>query len=108
MTNLNIEDLARLDLLLSIDGIGPGKVRNLLSKFHSLESIFSANYNTLLEVDGISNNLAQRIHQSCKLLLQKITEIKIELEKLDKLNASIITVWDKEYPPILKKFMTLL
>ncbi|MCL5029061.1 MAG: DNA-processing protein DprA [Bacteroidetes bacterium] len=103
MTNLNIEDLARLDLLLSIDGIGPGKVRNLLSKFHSLEKIFSANYNTLLEVDGISNNLAQRIHQSCKLLLTKITETKIELEKLDKLNASIITVWDKEYPPILKK-----
>ena len=103
MSKLNIEDLARLDLLLTVDGIGPGKVRNLLSKFHSLENIFSANYSSLLTVDGISNNLAQRIHQGCKSLQHKITEIKIELEKLEKLNASIITVWDKEYPPILKK-----
>ncbi len=103
MTKLNIEDLTRLDLLLSTDGIGPGKVRNLLSKFHSLENIISANLNSLLTVDGISDHLALRIQHSSKLFSQKISEIKNELEKLDKLNASIITVWDKEYPPILKK-----
>ncbi len=103
MSKLNIEDLARLDLLLSVEGIGPGKVRNLLSKFHSLENIFSANYNSLLNVDGISNNLAQRINSCFKLLHQHITNTEKEIEKLEKIKAAVITVWDKEYPPILKK-----
>ena len=103
MASLDIEDLARLNLLLSIDGIGPGRIRNLLSKFHSLEQIFEAQLDSLMNVDTISVNLAKRIHQSNKMLSQSVTEIKRILEKLSKMNASLITIWDKCYPPLLKK-----
>jgi DNA processing protein len=89
--------------LLSIDGIGPGRIRNLLSKFRSLENILSADFNSLQNVDGISSNLARRIHSSSKHIEVIKSAVYSELEKLHKLNSSIITIWDKEYPPLLKK-----
>ncbi len=103
MATLDIEDLARLNLLLSIDGIGPGRIRNLLSKFHSLEKIIESPLDDILTVEGISGNLGKRIHQSRKLFDQSLSETKKTMEKLSKLNASLITVWDKSYPSILKK-----
>ncbi len=103
MASLDIEDLARLNLLLSIDGIGPGRIRNLLSKFHSLKQIIESPLEALLIVEGISNNLGKRIHQSRRLLEQSLSETKQIMDKLSKLNASLITIWDKCYPPILKK-----
>jgi DNA processing protein len=103
LTKLNIDDLTKLSLLLSVEGIGPGKIRNLLAKFHTLENILKADFNSLQEVEGISYNLAKRIQSG----LCRFGEIKSglmkDLEKLDKLHASIITIWDKEYPHLLKK-----
>jgi len=103
LTKLNIEDLTRLNLLLSIDGIGPGKIRNLLCKFHTLENILSAGFNSLREVDGISDNLAKRVHYGIRRFDELKTVINKELEKLEKLHTSIITMWDKDYPALLKK-----
>jgi DNA processing protein len=103
LTKLNIEDLTRLNLLLSIEGIGPGRIRNLLSKFHSLENIFSSDFNSLREADGISVNLSKRIHNGINNFEEIKNNVIIELEKLKKLNTSIITIWDKEYPALLKK-----
>ena len=103
MTKLNIEDLTRLRLLLSIEGIGPGKIRNLLSKFHTLHDILSSDFNSLHDVDGISDNLAKRICSGLSRFEEMKSEIFKELEKLDKLHTSIITIWDKEYPALLKK-----
>ncbi len=103
MTKLSFTQLTDLKLLLSVDGIGPGKIRNLLTKFRSLEKVLSAEYNSLKEVDGISTNLARRIQrindkrEEVELLLKK------ELEKLKKINGKIITVWDDSFPSLLKK-----
>jgi DNA processing protein len=103
LTKLNLEELTNLNLLLSIDGIGPGKVRNLLSKFRSTEKILSSEYDSLLQVDGISINLAKRIQKSNFYFNETKTSVEKELERLNKINAQIITIWDKEYPPLLKK-----
>jgi DNA processing protein len=103
LAKLSIEDLTRLNLLLSIEGIGPGRIRNLLSKFHTLDGILSADFNTLVEVEGISDNLAKRIHTGRNRLKEMESSVNQELEKLEKLNTSIITVWDREYPALLKK-----
>jgi DNA processing protein len=103
LAKLSVEDLTRLNLLLSIEGIGPGRIRNLLSRFHTLESILSADFNTLAEVDGISDNLAKRIHAGRNRLKEMESSVNKELEKLEMLNTSVITVWDKEYPALLKK-----
>ncbi len=103
MSKLSLNELTYLNLLLSVDGIGPGKLRNLLSKFRSTKKILSAEYKSLLEVEGISTNLAKRIQGSNKFFIETKETVEKELEKLDKINAQIITVWDKEFPPILKK-----
>ena len=66
MSKLNFEQLTELFLLLSIEGIGPGKIRNLLAKFKSTKSILSSDYQSLLSVDGISTNLAKRIHKASR------------------------------------------
>lgn len=103
MSKLNFEQLTDLFLLLSVDGIGPGKFRNLLAKFRSTKNILSADYQSLLNVDGISTNLAKRIRQASKEResIEKFTEK--ELKKLEKLGGTLFTIWDPEYPPILKK-----
>lgn len=103
MSKLNFEQLTDLFLLLSIDGIGPGKIRNLLAKFRSTKNILVADYQSLMNVEGISTNLAKRIRKAShdREDIEKFTEK--ELKKLEKLGGKLITIWDQEYPPLLKK-----
>ncbi len=103
MTRLSLEKLTELRLLLEVEGIGPGKFRNLLARFKSTDRILSADYKSLTEVEGISTNLAQRIRKINSRRDEFKNLIINEREKLEKLNASIVTVWDKEYPSVLKK-----
>ncbi|MHB1687561.1 MAG: DNA-processing protein DprA [Ignavibacteriaceae bacterium] len=103
MTKLTSEQLTNLFLLLSVEGIGPAKFRSLLSKFKTTENILSANYDSLLEIDGISTNLAKRIRQINRQRSSINDFVLKEIDKLDKIGGSIVTVWDKEFPPILKK-----
>jgi DNA processing protein len=88
---------------MSVDGIGIGRIKNLLAKFHSTEKVFSASIHELIEVEGLSINLAQRI-QRCNEHRSEIENIlNDELENLFKINGSLITLWDSEYPKLLKK-----
>ena len=63
MANLNFQQIVDLRLLMSVDGIGVGRIKNLLAKFHSTEKILSASVNELIDVEGLSINLAQRIQR---------------------------------------------
>jgi DNA processing protein len=103
LTKLSFDQLTDIFLLLSIEGIGPGKIRSLLSKFKSTEKILSADYNSLLSVEGISTNLAKRICSSHIRRNEIKSLVEEELSGLQKLNARIISIWDKEYPTLLKK-----
>jgi DNA processing protein len=103
MSRLSFDELLNLKLLLSVEGIGPGKIRNLLAKLHSTEQILSANYKTLIEVDGISDHLAKRIQRSNAQRNNLESTLNSELEVLQKINGKIITVWDESFPPLLKK-----
>ncbi len=100
---LNFEQLTDLFLLLSVDRIGPVKIRNLLARFKKLPNILSATTSELIETDGISKELASRIHKisSEKDSITKFLEK--ELKVLEKLGGRIITVWDEDFPPLLKK-----
>ncbi|NNG27532.1 MAG: DNA-protecting protein DprA, partial [Ignavibacteriaceae bacterium] len=103
MSKLNLDQITNLYSLLSVEGIGPGKIRSLLSKFRSTEKILSADYNLLIEVDGISTNLASRIQKVNQQRLKIKNGVENELIKLEKLGGRIITVWDDEFPTLLKK-----
>ena len=56
-----------------------------------------------MNVEGISTNLAKRIRKASheRNEIEKFTEK--ELKKLEKLGGRIITIWDLEFPPLLKK-----
>src|SRR5690606_28722669 len=99
MSKLTFEQLLDLKLLLSVEGIGPGKIRNLLAKFRTTEKILSANFKSLNEVDGISTNLAKRIQRINSNRNQVEETLKKEFDILDKINGNIITVWDESFPP---------
>jgi DNA processing protein len=103
VSKLNFEQLTDLFLLLSVEGIGPGKIRNLLAKLRNTKAILSADYQSLMNVEGISTNLAKRIRKSAREResIEKFTEN--ELKKLERLGGKLITIWDQEYPPLLKK-----
>jgi DNA processing protein len=88
---------------MSVDGIGVGRIKNLLAKFRSTERTLSASIAELTEVDGLSINLAQRIQQSNKHRNEIENIVNDELERLFKINGSIISLWDDEYPSLLKK-----
>jgi DNA processing protein len=103
LTKLSLQQLTNLKLLLSVEGIGPGKIRNLLAVFKSTENILSANYQSLLTVDGISKILALKIQKSNQFFQSIFSETERELEILNKMGGKIITVWDKEFPDLLKK-----
>jgi len=103
LTKLTLNQLIELKLLLSVEGIGPGKIRSLLSKFRTTEKILSADFNSLMEADGISTNLARRIQKAYRQR-DEVREFTIkELDALQKINGYILTVWDPEFPQLLKK-----
>ncbi len=103
MGKLSFDELTELFLLLSIERIGPAKIRNLLARFKKLSNILSASTSDLIESEGISKELASRIRKvsAQKESIQKFLEK--ELKTLDKMGARIVTVWDEDFPPLLKK-----
>ena len=100
--NKNVETLTKLRLLLEVDGIGPGKLFNLLSKFNTLDNLLNADFTTLVKVDGISQNLANKILKKTDGYMNYSSHMESELEKLEKINAKWTTFWSKEYPKNLK------
>jgi len=102
LTKLNFNQLTDLYLLLSVEGIGPAKIRSLLAKFRTTNKILSADYNSLLTVERISKQLAGRVIKANRIRDEIELKVEKELSKLEKMNAQIITVWDAEYPKILK------
>ena len=103
MGKLSFEQLTDLFLLLSVDRIGPAKIRNLLARFKKLSNVLSATTSELTETEGISKELASRIRKISvqKAFIEKFLEK--ELKVLDKMGARLITVWDEDFPPLLKK-----
>lgn len=98
----SIDTFTKLRLLLEVDGVGSGKLFNLLSRFNSLDNLINTDYNSLISTDGISHNLANRI-------LSKIDNYSIysrildkELESLEKISAKWLTFWSDDYPKNLK------
>ncbi len=103
MSILSFEQLLNLKILLSVDGIGPGKIRNLLAAFHSIESALAANYKSLVSVEGISDTLAKRIYHEKNKRQEHESFFQKELNVLEKIGGKITTVWDEDFPPLLKK-----
>ncbi|MFT5122530.1 MAG: DNA processing protein [Kiritimatiellia bacterium] len=81
-----------------MEGIGPVKVRALITALGSVEAVFDAGRHDLLQADGIGPKLAESI-------LEQVTHLDPAAEeaKTHKLGAHIVTQIDDEYPAILKE-----
>jgi DNA processing protein len=101
MSKLTFDQLTDLKLLLSVDGIGPAKIRKLLTKFRTIEKVLSSKLNPLREV--VNENLAKKIQKINGNRKKVESDLEKELETLSKINGEIITVWDESFPILLKK-----
>ena len=101
MSKLTFDKLTDLFLLQSVEGIGPGKIRNLLEKFKTTENILTSDIHTLSNIINtkLANGILKAVQERSEI--EKIVEE--ELNKLKKIGGKIITVWDKGYPQLLKK-----
>jgi DNA processing protein len=103
LSKLSFEQLVDLFLLLSVDKVGPSRIRSLLSKFKNFNNIFDASLSELEGVDGISFELGKRIKNAGQKRNEFIPLVENQLNSLNKINAKLISFWDVEYPALLKK-----
>lgn len=99
---LDHKNLSALKLLTSIDGLGPSKILNLISKFHSPLDIFSVPSQTLCSVERINKILARRIINAAKDFNKFEELLEKELNELDRRKIELITYFDSSYPKPLK------
>ena len=86
-----------LNALNKINGIGPQKIKILMSYFGSGKEIWKSNLSELIK-SGINEKLAQTI------LSEKIKiNPEEEWEKLEKENIRVISFFDDTYPTLLKE-----
>jgi len=91
----DIHDLLRLS---SVPRIGPYKIRALISYFGDPSNVLAASPRELARVKGIDQKLASNIANH-----QGETFARDQLKRLNAVNGTIVTIWDKHYPDLLKK-----
>ena len=93
---IDVRELLRLS---SVPRIGPQKIRALVTQFKSPDDVFRASARELIAVSGIDKKLASNIlhHANDEKFADE------QLKRLNKLGGRIITIWDKEYPDLLRK-----
>jgi len=83
--------------LVSIKGIGQGKIRRLLKVFHSPQKIFEANKHQLSDLTFLSKNAVNEISKS-----ENEEFVENQLKLLERYNVRLISITDEEYPDLLK------
>jgi len=83
--------------LVSIKGLGQGKIRRLLKIFHSPQKIFEANKHQLSNLTFLSENAVNEISKN-----ENEEFIENQLRLLERYNVRLISITDEEYPDLLK------
>ncbi len=100
--SIQLQDLL---VLASVPGIGPGRLRSLVSHFKDPASVARATVKELVAVEGIERRTAHAIANfyrdsgafQCKRYVDD------QLSRLNKIDGRAVTFWDKGYPDNLKK-----
>jgi len=92
---IDIHSLLRLS---SVPRIGPQKIRALVAYFETPENVFKATARELIAVPGIDKKLASNIFYYTGG--NKFADD--QLKRLNKINGKIASIWDKEYPDLLR------
>jgi DNA processing protein len=90
-------DLSDWIALNMIRGIGPRTANQLIDRFGSPAQVFAAS-RLALETAGLKPETIQELHDS-----EVLDKAGAEIERLEKLNAHVITREDEEYPQLLRE-----
>lgn len=95
--------LTYLFALGQIKGLGPVKIKSLLSRFSSLSDIFYCDIDTLISVRGISRDLALNIKEKATHLDEAETFVFKQLQIAELIRARLIPITHEDYPDLLKR-----
>ncbi len=84
--------------LASIEGIGAVRLKRLLTRFGSVESIFDAELVEIAQLPNFNPILASRI----LTVRKRFTELRQKLEELENQGIEVLFPEDVEYPTLLK------
>lgn len=98
-------DIRDILLLSTIPGIGPARLRSLVNHFKDSSAIAQATARELVGVEGVEKKTALAIvgffRNSGAAAAQRF--VHNQLSRLNKSDGRMITLWDKEYPSLLKR-----
>jgi len=106
LEELQKDKLAKIKCLLATEGIGPGRIYNLIAKFKKLDFIFSAKKSELIEIGKLNPAVAKKIHTNITRLEQFYNSVEKEITALDNIGAEMYSFWDEQYPALLKNTYT--
>jgi DNA processing protein len=92
-------------VLADIPGIGPARFRSLVSHFGTASAVLAASPREFPHVEGIDRRIAETITQFCRGSARKAAErdAQTQLARMQKSGGRIVSLWEAEYPPNLKK-----
>lgn len=91
-------DREALIIMNLIQGIGPVKIQQLLSRFQSASKILSTSPEKLSSLPGIGGKLAEAITS-----WEQTVEVEKELALVEKAGVKLVTRIDPDYPSLLKE-----
>lgn len=90
-------NLQALLALLSVPGIGPARARKLIDHFGSPEAALKAESGGLSRIEGFSPKIAAELSKADWKWAAS------QLESAEKMGARTVTLWDDDYPRLLKE-----
>jgi DNA processing protein len=91
-------ELRALLELTGIKGLGPGRIRTLISTFGSAGAVRKAGVQRLLSVPGVDREIARRMKETP---VGEFADRQIHL--MEKFDVGMMPFWDSRYPGSLKK-----
>ncbi len=98
---ISVRDLL---ILSCVPGIGPNRLRWLVNHFHDPRVVFDASPKQLAAVEGIDRRTAVSVVQYFRHSIPRVALrfADDQLSRLNRVNGSIVTYWDNEYPSNLR------
>jgi len=100
----NVEFIIGLLALSKAPLIGATRLRALVSCFHTPAQVCKATPAELMRVEGIGETIAESLYAYLRSAAFQNDRAMAEaqVEKAEKLGVKILTLWDSEYPTLLK------
>ncbi|AOS82874.1 DNA protecting protein DprA [Chlorobaculum limnaeum] len=107
MTTTTEQSIALLLLIISqLPGIGPSRARALVNRFGPTPALLEADYDALRQIPGVGETIARETAErlASPAWRQKAGETAAEqLARAELLRATVVTILDPAYPPLLKE-----